>query len=70
MIIEQSGKALELDTGPFRVYATKEELKALGYQIAQGSEKVHVGWVEIDSSKGMSNAEIKPQNPKTKKWME
>lgn len=69
MILEQSGQALELDSSPFRIYATQEEFKRLSEQSLEAARKVEVGWVELNLKDATHKVVAKPQDPKVAKWV-
>ncbi len=68
MIIELYGEAHEL-TEAFRIYGTGEELLLLSEQLREGSQKVEVGWIEVDCTNKDHVVKTKPQSPKIKPWV-
>ncbi len=69
MIIEQSGEAVELESEPFKIYATKEEFIRLSEQALEAARKVQTGWVEFDPLTMGFKPVKKPQDPTIKKWV-
>ncbi len=70
LIIEQDGKAIELNPGAFSLYGIKEEFKSLSIQADKASVLVQIGWVEFDIKEKEYKVHTKLQQPEITSFSE